>query len=301
MDITFIKLHPNREAANDLGESPNAVLRYGGQIQLLPFNKKPYHQVTTSSFGLTIGAYKVYLVRCEDGLEVEITEHVLLQPFTENGITQLKIRIAYLHQDYGSNPVYLKIERFGGADNGLKKYYSNEFIVTNDKSELTSRFDYIDKSRSIPAGSVSEQLLGFVQSIQLRVYFDDFVQKTEIETYYQITKSQNVNPRISLKEYAQYKTQIFDAWTFKLLARAFYTGKCYIGFIRNTIIEGLEYEKREGQSNISENTFITDPDEKDTIYIDNVIINPPPPLTPYLSSSGLLSSGAILASAQYEE
>ena len=52
--------------------------------------------------------------------------------------------------DYGSELVYFKLERYGAADGGVKKYYSNKFLVTNQDIEYTARIDYLDRHRNIP-------------------------------------------------------------------------------------------------------------------------------------------------------
>lgn len=270
-DISFLKIHPNKDVAWNLGDSPQAELHYTRQIQLKPLDPKPYFQVTASSFPLTFDVenYEVYLVRCRDGFEEDITANVQLSKFVEGGIAQLIIRLAYLPTDHGTDVVYLKIVR---DVSGVKFYYSNRFIVTNYNIELTSRIDYVDVTREIPVTNIGDAL-GFLQSIRLRFYFDNPATNTEVETYTQITRgNQTINARIIQGELKQWKTQLFNKFTYERLSRALYGGICYIDFVRNYIIEGMEPPRREGQSNISEMEFITDPNDSDTITIVNVII-----------------------------
>src|SRR5690606_21974132 len=107
-DISFLKLHPNIEVAQDLGESPHAILRYTPQIQLLPFDPQPYVQATSGTLALSVSEdYSVYLVKCDNGFEVDVTDHVYIRNF--NG--QLIVRIAYLPYDFYTTPVFFRIDR----------------------------------------------------------------------------------------------------------------------------------------------------------------------------------------------
>lgn len=295
MSIDFIKLHPRIEEAQNLNESPLATLRYTPQIQLIPFDPLPYIQVTASKdLNLTFGSdYRVFLVRCRDGFEVEVTDHVLLTQVQVNNRYQIKMRIAYLLQDFSTDPVYFKIDRFGDVEFFKNKYYySNKFLVTGYKKELTSRIDYYNPL-NIGTGERSPRL----ESINLQFYFNNHIDATDIETYYQITRNQNVNTRVLVKEFSEWQTQIFNAWTYKRLSRAFYLGqRCYINQVRNYPVDGLDYKPREGHTNVSEMQFITDPDEEDFYGITPVIINPELVTIPYLSSSIELSSNSFLSS-----
>ncbi len=273
MSIDFIKLHPRIEEAQNLDESPLATLRYTSQIQLIPFDPLPYTQITAAKdISLTVGDdYKVYLVRCRDNYEVEVTNHVNLTNVQVNGRAQLRIIISYLLQDFGTDPVYFKIDRIGDANPNLKVYYSNKFLVTANKKELTSRIDYKNIYNVFDNGTVDRTAR--LESINLQFYFNNHVDSTDVETYYQITRNQNINTRILINELSEWQTQIFDAWTYKRLARAFYGGRCYINQIRNYPIDGLDYQNREGHTNVSEMTFVTDPDDKDFYSISPIIID----------------------------
>lgn len=274
-----------------MNESPGATIRYSPHVQFLPKDPQPYLQVTSSPIPLSIGAgYKVYAVRCSDKKELEITPHVILSKLG----TQLLLKFVYLPYDFGPMPVYLKIDRYG---DGVKKYYSNKFLITGHNRHLTARIDYTDNENRIPfpVGITRVNAQQF-QSARLRFYFSDIVDATDVDVYYQITRSQSINSRISIKEYNKWRTQPMNHWTLTRLARALYKGHCYIDQVRNYIVEGLERNEREGQSNISENEFLTDPDNSDTIDILQEIIGDGWQRVPFLSSSPQRSSTAFLSS-----
>lgn len=292
MSFSFLNINPDINKAHDLNESPHAVNRITPQIQLLSYDPQPYTQVTNGTIELSVASnYEVFLVKCNSSVEYDVTEHVQITNY--NG--QLIVRLAYLPYDFHITPVYLKIKR-GAVLGSQGFYYSNKFILTRYNEHLTSRLDYFERDRTIkPEGTIQSES-GIMQSIRLQFYFNNLVDATEVETYYQITTSQTVNPRVSIKEYNQWQTQLFNGWALSRLANALYDRRCYINQVRNYIIEGFERAEREAQSNISENTFLTDPDEKDTIHIIPVIIGPDWQTIPFLSSSSQPSSTSFLSS-----
>lgn len=292
MAFSFLKIHPNIDKAQDLNESPHANLRYTSQIQLLPFDEQPYLQATYSDLVLSVGNnYEVFIVKCGETKEYDVTQHVNIRNF--NG--ELIIKLSYLPYDFLTSPVYLKINR-GVVLDTQQYYYSNKFLLTRYNEHLTSRIDYKERNRAVLSDSINQQQGGVYQSIRLQFYYNNLVDATEVETYYQITTGQSVTPRVSVKEYIQWQTQLFNAWTLTRLSKALYDGKCYINQVRNYIIEGFERAEREGMSNISENSFLTDPDEKDTIDIIPVIIGDDWQTIPFLSSSSQPSSTHFLSS-----
>lgn len=293
MAFSFLQISTDINKAQDLGESPHATLRLTQQIQLLPFDPQPYVQATNSKVSLSVSEdYEVFIVAC-DGVELDVTEHVKITNFDG----QLIFRIAYLPKDFNTSPVYFKIDR-GSIGSLQNTYYSNKFLVTRHNESLTSRIDYKERDRIITDPN-TETLSGLFQSIRLQFYFDNIVDATDIETYYQISTSQTVTPRVSVKEYYKWKTQLFNGWALSRLAQALYDGRCYINQIRNYIVEGFERAEREGMSNFSENEFLTDPDENDTINIIPLIIGDDWQTIPFLASSDQLASSEFLISQEF--
>ena len=290
-NTSFLRISTDKDTAQNLGESPQATLRITPQIQLLPFDPQPYLQITTEMTPLSVSNdYTVFIVRCDNDFEVEVTDHVQISAYG----SQLRIRIAHLLYDFDTSPVYFRIDR-GSTGSIQNNYYSNKFLLTRHNEHLTSRIDYY--SKSVPALTIGLGSQPFL-SIRMQFYFSNTIDATEVETYYQISTGQTVNPRISVKEYSQWRTQLFNSWAMSRLAQALYDGRCYINQTRNYPTEGLEISEREGASNISEQIFVTDPDENDTIKIIEVIIGPDFETIPFLSSSDQLSSSDFLISQE---
>jgi hypothetical protein len=266
-----------------------AQLNYGGFIQFLPNDPKPYFQYSTNKNDIIIDpSYQVFIESCDLSINQNANSYITLTQFVEDNINRVKITFCSIPFDYKTTPVRLRIESLGNT------YYSNHFLITNIGKEYTSRIDYVDGSRNITGGAVT--LTGvYYQGIRLRFYLNNEVLATELETYYQISTMQNVNNRIKIKEYLQWKTDIIDAFTYKNLMRAFYTGRCYINFERNYIVEASEYKEREGDSNISVNTFITDPNDKDILTYSDC-----GGTTPFVASTSTESSTSLLTSNEFE-
>lgn len=278
VDYSFIRLSQSLQEAHDLQTSPFVTHFYQGQIQLKPKDPKPYYQITDIDGGVDYivtqdrgvrKAEKAYLVNC-NGQEFDITPHFNYINVTDiNGVNQLAFRLAYLPIDFGYELVYLKV-----VFDNENTYYSNRFLVTDIDIELTTRLDYTNCTPVTNVDTDNETFEQFTNynSTRLQFFFSKHIDQEVSENYFQITTAQNVNTRF---DYADLKQWLFigaDSWTWKRLKRAFYGGVCYIDFTRNYPTESFEFQGRIERSNISEDTFITDPDEKDTIVVADVII-----------------------------
>lgn len=262
----FLKIANSLEKAWDLDESPVVDLHYLDQIQLLPKDKQPYLQITDGESDLSVTEnYEVYLVDCKTGTQEDITAHVDIASITVSGITQLKIQLAYLPTDHYENLQHLKINRDSTtAENTRGKYYySNPFLVTDTDKQLTTRVDY--------TLTATGKILAY-QSIRLRFYKNNKRSATELSSYFQITTGQLTNSRTQTRNFIEWQTKPFNAFAFERLENALYLGRCYFNQIRQYPAEPLQYNSREGNSNISEMKLITDPNENDFLNIINVII-----------------------------
>jgi len=265
-DFSFIRLAGTLAKANDLGESPEIEQKLLGQIHLKPKDPLPYVQVTQSKDPIVLGTTFVAKIIDFWGNEETITSHVALTQITEDGIQQLKIRLAYLPTDYGGKLVHLKLEMDDTSNQW--SYFSNYFLLTDWNISKTSRIDYVDRNRNLTDASSKDGSL--YQSIRLQFYFNDDEIKTDTQTYYQVTRNQHINPRILEKEVAQWKAPYMSSWVYLRLQRAL-NGLCYINQVRQYKIEG-KLAPREGKSNFAEQSFVTDPDDQDELFISQVII-----------------------------
>ena len=263
---SFISFFKSLEQAQEQVISPEITHVFQGFIQLKPKDPQPYFQATNSAISLSFDALNnAYLVDCR-GDELDVTPSIKVFPFLENGIKQLLVRVAYLPNDFGSELVYLKLDVAVGASREV--YFSNCFLVTDDDINRTVRFDYIDRFRSIQP-TTNERPTPF-QSIRLKAYYHDFADASEVSNYYQISKNQHINPRGLEKQLSEWITQPIDSITYSKLL-VLMKGVFYINQVRQFLFDNPEYNERIEHSNVSENTFLTDPDEGDFLRIIPVI------------------------------
>lgn len=268
LDYSFIRLNTDLEKALELQESPIVSHYYYGQVQLKPLDPKPYFQTTNNSEGVTLGSnVQAFLVNCSDQ-EEEITAHFEYENLIDaDNISQIIFRLAYLPTDYYGELVYLKIT------SSTNTYYSNRFSVSSIDTDLTSRIDYYDP-RNLSASATDPIFTNTLEAVRIGFYFFNHIDQDELKVNYQITTSQNVTSRVDVADLKQWIFPMADSWTWRRLKRSFYNGRCYVDFTRNYPTEAFEYEGREERSNINENYFTTDPNENDTITVDDVIIIP---------------------------
>lgn len=262
-DFSFIRLRDNLTDAFNLGESPTVEngANYGGQIQLLPNDPQPYVQISNSPTNVVIENQTVFLVDCFNGNETDITENVFIHPFTDqDGISQVVFEIIGIATDFGGHALYLRFESSGGQN-----YYSNRFLVTRDREELTTRFDYRHTGRYFGTDYFSAN---FRQSIRLNTYLDNYVSADEIDTYFQISRNQTISQRARVNDLNEYIFPYLNAWTAKRLKRLLYSNSVYIDQVRNYITDGFEMPARIENSNVAQATFLVDPDEQDTFTPD---------------------------------
>lgn len=252
IDYSFIRLKNSKESAFNLNDSPIIKFNYVGQVQLLPFDTEPYLQITNSNVPIVIEDYTVNAVDCSDN-EFDISDSVFIEPFIDsNGISQIAFEIINIQKDFGTTPVYLKFDQLNG-----ETFYSNLILITENQKELTTRLDYTFNSNIY---GIDYEVANYSQSIRLQIYFNTYISQDEIDVYYQISTSQNVNTRANISDLQEYITQEFNAFTYKRLKRALYQ-ECYFDLTRVYATEGLEFETREEEANISQSRFIVDPDE----------------------------------------
>jgi hypothetical protein len=133
MDYSFLRLSKTMAEANQLKDSPLAVIRYTEVIQLLP--TEHYLQISNTDFGISFdGDYQAILVDCNDTQLADITDNVAIYEFVDrNGINQIAFELYKLNVDFYKKPVHLKLIHTLSND----VYYSNSFYVTEYEKEKT--------------------------------------------------------------------------------------------------------------------------------------------------------------------
>ena len=287
-DFSFLWLKTSKAVAWAQTLSPVVQLNYRGQLHYKPLDPKPYVQVTRSKESITIDEndYDVYLLDCNNE-QYEINDHVDITIYVDAfGIQQAYIRLKYLPLDYGTNLVCLKIR--GTYNSKVRWYYSNPFLLTGYNSYKTTRIDYIE-TRDFTLEPI-------YNSARLSFYKNDYVASTEMDVYYQLATSQNVISKVNKDRRLEWVAEDFDPWHYIRLEEALYNSPCYFDFIRNYPAEALKFEPRMGDTGVSENRFITDPNEKDVINIPSIIIDIEPEPVPMLASTDVIASTSQLVS-----
>ena len=282
-DYNFIRYERLLADALSQDESVEVEQNYLGAVQLKPNDPEPYWQISNFEGNIVISNYSVSIVVFGSCVEVDVTDNVQITTFIENGIRQAKFRYADIPYDFGTDLVYFKIDLNG---NGQRFMYSNLIKITDIDIDRTVRVDYVDNTRYL------NQL--FLQSTRLNFYKHNHIPNTEVDSYYQISTEQNVNSRIQENSLTEWYMPPINAWTFKRIEKAFYNGGFWIDKVRNYVTAPLEYSERQELSNVSEQTFTTDPNEDDTINIVHVKIQDPS--IPMPSSTTVLSSTNQLVS-----
>lgn len=265
--VEFIRIEHSFEKAKYYRyspvENPNALLING--IQLLPNNPFEYRQVTNNKEGVTIEDYQVFVIdKCGNEL-ADITESFNVDEVFQdrNGKNQLYWSLTNIDYDAGGELVMLKIIQ---GDN--ETLYSSYFSLTNDKSEYTSRWDY------------SNNTVMPMLSVQLNMYFRQYVPQTSVETYTTIAEGKIIPQGVIYSQVERWQTDIVDKNFFPLFLRLFTARFVYCDFLRCGIPEAIEVPEIDDVENYYQTNFNITRDEDDVynpVYIPYIPPTPEPP------------------------
>ena len=293
MDNSFIRFESTVSAAHNLGFSPIIEQQYKGTVQLIPGDTQPYIQISNIPGGFLYDPdnFAVFIRVCREGIlideesefeEYTVTQNFLVDSFTDdNGDTQIYFRIAAITRDFGERLVYFRFQRYAP---GIKNYYSNQFYLTSNGAEFTTRLDYFQDFNPVVDVRVPQLTQPGILSTRLRMYYLGYKSATEVDAYYQVTTEQNVNSRILQSGLSRWFMPPTNEWIFKRLENACYNRGFYLNLVRQYLVEALEYKANDVQTiNISEQEFVTDPNESD-VFVPTYT-NPADPLLPFLASN----------------
>lgn len=259
LDYSFIRLRDNQSDAIDT-YSPAVEISYAGyQVHLKP--NEAILQITNSPVNINMETYNVYLLdSCGNVLE-DITENIFMNAFSDsNGISQIVWE--WVNQsDYPGQIVQMYWESTESTD----KFWSNYFITSSQDLELTTRFDYtssgyLDGTQYDYAGFSSQTNENYVQSIRLRMYFNNTVNESERQEYHQISTNVTIAARNIKKWKERYILDSWDDWTMKRLETLVVNDKIYLEGYRTFSSEPIEFTEREMDSDIGEGEAILNKD-----------------------------------------
>lgn len=235
----FIKFHKNLDDALSFSESPvDGFFEYKA-IQLLPNQTDAYVQFTDHKTGIELEDWEVFAVSlC--GTRTDITENFqVFANFTDtSGMPQIIWQLINL-PELGNGFVYLEVNQLLG-----ETFYTSPFQITEYKSEFTARFDYKDKKTD------------WYQSIQLKTWFRQKLNRDELTTYYEISTGNTVT--------AAYKKSTIEKWHTELFSNEFMiqfrdllnTRIKYINKYRFNLYEAFEVPELTGNANYEEQQYL---------------------------------------------
>lgn len=279
MVVEFIKIkHSLNEALSyrTSGQEDRYTYEFGG-VQLLPDNPYPYIQRTHHPDGIEIEDWQVWVCdTCGNELQ-EITDYFdVTRVFQDlNGKPQIEWELRNVPFDFAYRLVLLKIQQ------GINEFfYTTPFYLTNDGSELTSRWDY------------QQDFNDTMLSCQLQVYFRDYDSALNIASYNQVRNGKRTAQNVQNTEFERWKTQNVDKAFFKEFRNIFLSRIIYVDLALAGIYDSFETPSIEFDQNFLEATFNITRDESQT-YDPNYVAPPVPPPTPVESEIILYNALSI--------
>lgn len=248
IDYSFIRYKPTLEQALNIGDSPTATHLLYDMIALSP--NEAYMQITNVSGGISFeGSYEAYIVDCNGDELQDIKNNVFIEEFSSNGVTQCKIEYVNFGTDYYKKTVLIKLVDIVSD----AVYYSNPLTISDYRNWETSYFQYKNDDDFKGIGYTNAQCW---QSIRLRTYFDIPIDESEVENYYQISRSYVVSARALINQKEQYRIDYINRFTYERLNILLKHDSIYINTVRITDKPTAESSEREGNSNFFLSSFV---------------------------------------------
>lgn len=266
MVVEFIKIkHSLNEALayRASGQEDRSTYEFGG-VQLLPNNEFPYVQRTHDPAGIEIEDFHVWVCdTCGNEIQ-EITAYFNVTRIFQdlNGKPQIEWELRNVPFDFAYNLVLLKIQQ--GAN---EFFYTTPFYLTNDGSELTSRWDY------------QQDFNDTMLSCQLQVYFRDYDSALNLASYNRVADGKRRVQNIQNTEFERWKTQNVDKTFFKEFRNIFLSRVIYADLALAGLYDAFETPEIEFDQNFLESGFNITRDESQ-LYDPNYVAPPTPPEPP---------------------
>lgn len=252
-DYSFLRFKDNIIDAKNMNDRAITEIYYYDSIQLSP--NEAYSQITNVEGGISLdGGYTAEIVNCNGDVLSDITDHVFIENITGvNGNNQLKIEIINISEDFGGDPVCLKLS----SNISDQAYYSNLFNLTDFQKEQTTFFMY--KSYDNYNGIAYENSDIF-QAIRLKTYFDIPIDESEIESYFQISRNNTISARVLDKQFERYQIDHISRFTYDRLNSLLKHDVYYIDCVKVTDKTYAESNDMKGLSNLFDTTFTVSKD-----------------------------------------
>jgi hypothetical protein len=168
-----------------------------------------------------------------------------------NGIYQIAFEFGNIGVDYWTKPLYLKITDLVN-DN---VFYSNSFLVTYYKSELTTKFKYTNPTK---LHGISYDLAPYIQSVRFANCYDNKpVNKRDLKQY-ETSQGLQVNYRTITTFLRQYNLDFVDYFANDRLEVLFSHSIVYANNER-VVVSDYSVEDRLGLTNVMRGEFTINP------------------------------------------
>jgi hypothetical protein len=250
-DFSFIRLSTDFNTAKR-GDNPNiASLCYNGIIVQQP--NETFLQISNSSTNINfVGGIQVDLIDCNGLVVRNIDNQFYYEGFVDaNGIYQIAFEFGNIGIDYWTKPLYLKITDLVN-DN---VFYSNSFLVTYYKSELTTKFKYTNPTK---LHGISYDLAPYIQSVRFANCYDNKpVNKRDLKQY-ETSQGLQVNYRTITTFLRQYNLDFVDYFVNDRLEVLFSHSIVYANNER-VVVSDYSVEDRLGLTNVMRGEFTINP------------------------------------------
>tara|TARA_R110000868_G_C10948476_1_gene767624 strand:+ start:2973 stop:3938 length:966 start_codon:yes stop_codon:yes gene_type:complete len=251
-DQSFIRLYKNDLALAKKSDDPNiAKLLYGGFIIQKP--NETFLQISSGDIDISfVGGIKVDLIDSCGNVKKNLDDNFYYENVVDsNGVSQIAFEFGLIGTDYFYVPLHLKITDL--INDNI--WYSNSFLVTYLNSDLSTRFDYFNRTKLY---NISYDLLPYTQSIRFVNCYDQSPANKEEAKQYITSQGLELNYRQITTFKRKYVIESLDY----AINDRFYGLKnhqqVYCNGQRVTISE-YKVDERKGDTNFLSGEFLINP------------------------------------------
>lgn len=251
-DASFIKLYKNDfNSAKLADDTPIVKLPYRGFIAQKP--NETFLQITAGTTPITfVGGIQVDLIDCAGNVKQNIDNNFYYIGFVDSsGVEQIAFEFGLVGVDYWTEILYLKITDLIN-DN---VWYSVGFLLTNYRTEISTRFDYTNKGKLF---NISYDLAPYIQSIRLADCYDQSPANKSQNKQYITALGYEISFRKITTFLRKYVINAMDYFINDRLEVLFSHQFIYVNRERATISE-YKPDERQGDTNWLKAEFLVNP------------------------------------------
>ena len=248
-DYSFIRLTLNDFAKAKSSDNPAiSKLNYQGFIVQKP--SETFLQISNSSVNISfVGGITVDLVDGCENVVQNINDNFYYEGFVDSrGINQIAFEFGYIGVDYWTKPLYLRIT----DDINGNKWYSNNFLITDYLTDISTRFDYSNIGKIY---GISYDSAPYTQSIRIANCYDETPVNTREVKQYITSQGLQVNYRSITTFLRKYLINAFDYFINDRLDVLFSHQQIYLNGER-VVVSDYKADERIGNTNFLKGEFV---------------------------------------------